>query len=70
MTTADCPNLSAFVDGGLPPEDQDGFRAHLASCEVCWVRLHELLQVDVLGRMAFAEEAEVREAASAPWPQP
>lgn len=68
--TADCPNLSAFVDGGLPLEDQDGFRAHLASCEVCWVRLHELLQVDVLGRMAFAEEAEVREAASAPWPQP
>ncbi|NOK15648.1 CHAT domain-containing protein [Corallococcus carmarthensis] len=63
-------NLPAFVDGELPPESQDGFRAHLVSCQVCWARFHELLQVDMLGRMALAEVAEAREDPAEPGPLP
>ena len=68
--SAGCTNLPAFADGELPPESQDRFRAHLVSCPVCWARFHELLQVDVLGRLAFAQGAEAREDPAAPGPLP
>ncbi|RYZ40049.1 MAG: zf-HC2 domain-containing protein, partial [Myxococcaceae bacterium] len=50
---ADCVNLAAFVDGHLPPEAHEAFLSHLAGCESCGVRFHELLQLDVLGRLAM-----------------
>ncbi|RKG74840.1 zf-HC2 domain-containing protein, partial [Corallococcus exercitus] len=52
-----CTHLPAFVNGELPLELHEGFRAHLASCEDCGVRFHDLLQADVLGRLAIAKAA-------------
>ncbi|MBN8230378.1 CHAT domain-containing protein [Corallococcus macrosporus] len=68
-----CTHLPAFVDGELPLEHHEGFRAHLASCEDCGARFHDLLQADILGRLAAAKAAPTPEApgaSPAPWPVP
>ncbi|MFP2895650.1 zf-HC2 domain-containing protein [Corallococcus sp. 4LFB] len=70
---AHCTHLPAFVDGELPREHHEGFRAHLASCEACGVRFHDLLQADILGRLAIAKAAPASDAPAAspvPWPVP
>ncbi|MCY1043269.1 CHAT domain-containing protein [Corallococcus sp. bb12-1] len=74
---ADCANLAAFVDGHLPPEAHEGFLAHLAGCEACGVRFHDLLQLDVLGRLAMEGTGSPQAAleavplpAAVPAPQP
>ncbi|WP_415829466.1 anti-sigma factor family protein, partial [Corallococcus exiguus] len=67
-----CPHLPAFVDGELPLEHHEDFRAHLASCEACGVRLHDLLQADILGRLAHTKAPPTPEATGippAPWPR-
>ncbi|AFE07789.1 hypothetical protein COCOR_07875 [Corallococcus coralloides DSM 2259] len=66
-----CAHLPAFVDGELPLENHDDFRAHLASCEDCAVRFHDLLQADILGRLAHAKAPPTPEATGippTPWP--
>ncbi|CAM3207158.1 zf-HC2 domain-containing protein [Corallococcus sp. ZKHCc1 1396] len=50
---AECVSLTAFVDGHLAPEAHEGFLSHLTGCEACGIRFHELLQLDVLGRLAM-----------------
>ncbi|RKH20686.1 hypothetical protein D7Y13_35270 [Corallococcus praedator] len=61
---ADCANLPSFVDGHLPPEEHEGFLSHLPGCEACGVRFHDLLQLDVLGRLAM-DGADVPQEAAA-----
>ncbi|GMU07656.1 CHAT domain-containing protein [Corallococcus caeni] len=70
---AHCTRLTAFVDGELPLEHHEGFRAHLVSCVACGVRFHDLLQADILGRLALAKAAPTHEATAdspAPWSVP
>ncbi|NOK08317.1 anti-sigma factor family protein, partial [Corallococcus exercitus] len=70
---AHCTRLPAFVDGELPLEHHEGFRAHLVSCVACGVRFHDLLQADILGRLALAKAAPTHEATAdspAPWSVP
>lgn len=57
MNTA-CEDLRSFLDGELPPEDQRRVRGHLAGCEACAARFHDLLQLEVLARLALEDAAE------------
>ena len=52
-----CEDLRPLLDGELPDEDQRRIRAHLAGCEACATRFHDLLQLEVLARLAL-EDAE------------
>jgi len=44
-----CNRLSLFLDGELPPVDEENFRHHLARCEPCANGLHEAMQLELLG---------------------
>jgi len=41
-----CDHLIAFVDGGLPPDQADSFRNHLATCQTCQADLVEALMAE------------------------
>ncbi|RKH14756.1 hypothetical protein D7Y13_03660 [Corallococcus praedator] len=57
MSTA-CEDLRPLLDGELAPEDQRRVRGHLAGCEACAARFHDLLQLEVLARLALEDAAE------------
>lgn len=61
MSTADPhAGLDRFIDGELPPEEAERFRAHLAGCERCQAALHGRVQLAGLAegtRDALAGEA-------------
>ncbi|WNZ66042.1 tetratricopeptide repeat protein [Myxococcus sp. MxC21-1] len=44
-----CNRLSLFLDGELPPVDEENFRHHLARCDPCASGLHEAMQLELLG---------------------
>lgn len=44
-----CNRLSLFLDGELPPVDEENFRHHLARCNPCASGLHEAMQLELLG---------------------
>lgn len=57
MSTA-CEDLRPFLDGELSAEDQRRVRGHLARCDVCAGRFHDLLQLEMLARLALEDAAE------------
>ncbi|GMU09238.1 anti-sigma factor family protein [Corallococcus caeni] len=57
MSTA-CEDLQPFLDGSLSAEDQRRVRGHLAGCDVCARRFHDLLQLEMLARLALEDAAE------------
>ncbi|TQF14058.1 CHAT domain-containing protein [Myxococcus llanfairpwllgwyngyllgogerychwyrndrobwllllantysiliogogogochensis] len=79
-----CHRLYLFLDGELPPVDEENFRHHLARCGMCASGLHEAMQLELLGFQALhpeglpleeeAEEAPRFETSPAwpapPWPKP
>ncbi|MCP3165689.1 CHAT domain-containing protein [Myxococcus qinghaiensis] len=77
-----CHRLYLFLDGELPPVDEENFRHHLARCAMCASGLHEAMQLELLGFQALhpeglplQDEEEVEEEApryeSPPaWPAP
>ncbi|MFP2958365.1 tetratricopeptide repeat protein [Myxococcus sp. 1LA] len=48
-----CNRLSLFLDGELPPVDEENFRHHLARCDPCASGLHEAMQLELLGFQAM-----------------
>lgn len=57
-TACECEDLQPFLDGSLSAEDQRRVRAHLAHCDVCARRFHDLLQLEMLARLALEDPAE------------
>ncbi|GEN08276.1 Putative zinc-finger [Myxococcus fulvus] len=51
-----CHKLYLFLDGELPPVDEENFRHHLARCPMCATGLHEAMQLELLGFQALHEE--------------
>ncbi|NOJ98310.1 hypothetical protein HMI51_35905 [Corallococcus coralloides] len=58
MSTAACEDLQPLLDGSLSAEDQRRVRGHLATCDVCARRFHDLLQLEMLARLALEDPAE------------
>lgn len=46
--SASCEQLSAFVDGELPPAEADAFRAHLGTCSECARDLHGAMMLEAV----------------------
>ncbi|QSQ14393.1 CHAT domain-containing protein [Myxococcus landrumensis] len=53
-----CNKLYLFLDGELPPVDEENFRHHLARCVMCATGLHEAMQLELLGFQAMHLEGE------------
>ncbi|HZI10249.1 MAG TPA: zf-HC2 domain-containing protein [Myxococcus sp.] len=51
--SAHCQKLYLFLDGELPPADEENFRRHLARCEACATGLHEAMQLELLCHQAL-----------------
>ena len=44
--------VTDYLEGKLPPEDQERFEAHLAGCRHCRAYLDQMLQtIQILGRL-------------------
>ncbi|MCP3100110.1 CHAT domain-containing protein [Myxococcus sp. K15C18031901] len=71
-----CNKLFLFLDGELPPVDEENFRHHLARCALCASGLHEAMQLEMLGFQAMGQDGlpldeDVASEASEPiWPVP
>ncbi|MCE9668146.1 CHAT domain-containing protein [Myxococcus stipitatus] len=71
-----CNKLFLFLDGELPPVDEENFRHHLARCGMCASGLHEAMQLEMLGFQALGRDGlppdeDVASEASEPvWPAP
>ncbi|MBJ6762025.1 hypothetical protein JGU66_14720 [Myxococcaceae bacterium JPH2] len=59
-----CARLRSFLDGLLDARAQRHFRRHLGNCEACGQRFLEMLQLEVLARLAL-DDVEARERAVA-----
>ncbi|WIG98493.1 CHAT domain-containing protein [Myxococcus sp. SDU36] len=65
-----CNRLSLFLDGELPPVDEENFRHHLARCDPCASGLHEAMQLELLGFHVMGDPrawAQEQEDASELW---
>jgi tetratricopeptide (TPR) repeat protein len=51
-----CQKLYLFLDGELPPADEENFRHHLARCDGCATGLHEAMQLELLCQQALGGE--------------
>jgi tetratricopeptide (TPR) repeat protein len=51
--SAHCQKLYLFLDGELPPADEEDFRHHLARCDACATGLHEAMQLELLCHQAL-----------------
>jgi hypothetical protein len=64
-----CEDLQPFLDGTLPEAEQQRIRRHLAGCDVCSKRFHDLLQLEMLARLALEDAAESERWVSARQPR-